>query len=212
MPNWIIASYYTINTGYEKEVEKLKESLRKLNLPYYIQPIKSQGSWVKNVHYHDQFILETMDLYPDKAIVSLDADVLVYKYPIYFDVLEESDNDLSIHLHYWKTRPVDQQWELQCGVMFFQNNWKARQFINACIARHKKNPQDRQQKNYKAVWEYWTKNRLIKWINLPPQYCKIFDLMRGVQDPIIEQFQASRRFRMEVDRMHRRKLIGCTEV
>jgi hypothetical protein len=35
----------------------------------------------------------------------------------------------------------------------------------------------------------------LKVVNLPAEYCTIFDLMVDVPDPIIEQFQASRKFK-----------------
>lgn len=207
MKKWIVSSYYTKGTGYENEIQNLISSLAKFKIHSHIEAIDSQGSWIKNVHYNHKVILDAMDLYPDRAIVSLDADAVVHKYPELFDHL---DCDFGAHMHFWGQRPIGRQFELQCSTMYFANNGKTRAFLRECQKRHKIHPQDSQQPNMQEVLRAWDKK--IKFKNLPAQYCKIFDLMREVKDPVIEQFQASRRFKHRVNAMHMPKVLTTQNI
>ena len=190
--NWIVVSYYTIGTGYEKEVEFLRESLIKFQITHHIEGIKTRGSWVKNVHYNNELILKAFDMYPGKAIVSLDADAQVERYPALFDTI---DCDFGAHLHTWKNGRE----ELLCSTMYWQGNDRTKAFLRDALKRHVSYPQETQQPGMFATLKKWGKK--IRFQSLPPQYARIFDLMEGVKFPVINQYQASRRFRKEVNRM-----------
>ena len=190
-----IVTYYTLGTPYEKEIENLIDSIKRFNLPYHIFEVPSRGSWIKNVQINEEIILEAMDIYPDRAIVSLDADAVIQRYPALFETL---DCDFAAHYHIW---PKGNRKELFCSTMYFKNCSDTRIFLLDCLKRYRENPTTRQQPNMMAVFEgryrtsvpSWRKR--LKFTNLPPQYCKIFDLMGEIKYPVIEQFQASRRFK-----------------
>lgn len=190
---YVIVSYFTIGTPYEQEVENLHESLHRFNLPHIILSVPSRGSWIKNVQINEEIILQAMEVYPDKAIVSLDADSVVQRYPALFETL---DCEFAAHYHIW---PKGNRKELFCSAMYFQNCSHSRMFLLDCIKRYKEHPSTRQQPNMMAVlegrWGNITWGKMLKFTNLPPQYCKIFDLMGEIKYPVIEQFQASRRFK-----------------
>jgi hypothetical protein len=201
---WIIISYYTVGTGYEVEIEKLRQSLIKFELPHHIEGIKSRGSWIKNVHYNNELILKAFDMFPDKAIVSLDADAVVERYPALFDTL---DCDFAAHMHTWKSGRV----ELLCSTMYWQGNRKTRKFLAEVIERHKVYPQETQQPGMLRTLKSWGIQR-IKFVSLPPQYARIFDLMESVKYPVINQYQASRRFRKAVNRAGMPKQITTRDL
>ena len=193
---YVIVSYYTKDTPYEKEVENLHESLHRFNLPHIILSVPSRGSWIKNVQINEEIILDAMEVYPDKAIASLDADSVVQRYPALFETL---DCDFAAHYHVW---PKGNRKELFCSTMYFKNCSDTRIFLLDCLKRYREFPSTRQQPNMMAVFEgrthqgsvpSWRKR--LRFVNLPPQYCKIFDLMGDIKFPVIEQFQASRRFK-----------------
>ena len=201
--NWIIVSYYTVGTGYEKEIENLKRSLNLFELPHHIEGIKSQGSWIKNVHYNNELILKAFDMFPDKAIVSLDADAVIERYPALFDTL---DCDFAAHMHTWKSGRI----ELLCSTMYWQGNATTRAFLAGVIERHRQYPGETQQPGMLATLKAW-ENR-IKFVTLPPQYARIFDLMESTKYPVINQYQASRRFRKEVNRAGAPKQITTRDI
>jgi len=200
---WIVISYYTVGTGYETEIEKLRRSLNLFQLPHYIEGIKSRGSWVENVHYNNELILKAFDMFPDKAIVSLDADAVVERYPALFDTL---DCDFAAHMHTWKSGRV----ELLCSTMYWQGNETTRAFLRDVITRHKSYPRETQQPGMLATLKQWGDR--IKYQSLPPQYARIFDLMESVKFPVINQYQASRRFRKEVNRAGMPKQITTRDI
>ncbi len=195
---YMIVSYFTKNTPYEKEIENLINSLERFSLPYSIFPVPSRGSWIKNVQINEEIILMAMGMFPDKAIVSLDADSVVQRFPALFGSL---DCDFAAHYHIW---PRGNRKELFCSTMYFRNCDLTKEFLRDCLNRYKEVPTTRQQPNMMAVFDgigvqrtqHWRKR--LKFTNLPPQYCKIFDLMGDIKFPVIEQFQASRRFKNQV--------------
>lgn len=201
--NWIVISYYTVGTGYEIEVENLRASLNKFQIEHYIEGIKSRGSWVKNVHYNNELILKAFDMYPGRAIVSLDADAVVERYPALFDTL---DCDFAAHLHKWNSGRE----ELFCSTMYWQGNNTTRSFLKETLVRHVQYPRETQQPGMFATLKKWGKS--IRFTSLPPQYARIFDLMSGVKFPVINQYQASRRFRKEVNKMHVPKQITTRDI
>jgi len=200
---WIVISYYTVGTGYEAEIENLKRSLNLFQLPHHIEGIKSRGSWIANVHYNNELILKAFDMFPDKAIVSIDADAVIERYPALFDTL---DCDFAAHFHRWK----NSREELLCSTMYWQGNDTTRAFLAEVINRHKLYSQETQQPGMLATLRAW--GGRIKFQSLPPQYARIFDLMESVKFPVINQYQASRRFRKEVNRAGMPKQITTRDI
>jgi len=176
----LIVSYYTKNTGYEKEAKRLEESIKKFGLEYDIEEIESLGDWQKNTHYKATFIRKMMDRHPNRDLLWLDVDAVVHRYPILFD---DIDTDLAIHYKDGK--------ELLSGTLYFSNNERIKKLVDAWIEENKKNPDIWEQKNLATTLKNWNGKVEI----LPPTYCQIFDLMMNAGEPIIEHFQASRRYK-----------------
>ena len=183
--SYIVVAYYTENSGYAEEMKNLEASLNTHHLPRDIVAITDQGNWQKNTHYKPYFIKQMLIKHFPKDILYLDADARVQQYPTLFDSFKA---DMGIF--YWE-RNRD---ELISSTLYFANNAKAMEIVERWITCCFENP---------ALWDQKVLDYVIKNSNdlelnvqkLPPTYCQIFDLMRHEGQPVIEQFQASRRFK-----------------
>jgi hypothetical protein len=170
-------SYYTPN--YQKQADRLRESLNGLGLPYTIEAIDNLGSWDKNTHYKPEFILK--HLIGTDAVIWTDADSVVRENPILFDSI-----DCDIAFHRFKGK------ELLSGTVYFKNTVATISLLLSWIEINKENPEIFDQKNLDKAISYIEN---LKIYALPPEYVWIFDLSRdyyGGRKPVIEHFQASR--------------------
>jgi hypothetical protein len=170
----MIVCYYTDDDLYSKIVRNLIKDLTNLKLNCYFEKINRIGDWNESAKYRPEFLLRMLDKFKS-PLVSLDADARVYSNPILFENITTS---LAMHKYgnyvwaagtlYLKPIPkvVDilEQWKLACTV----SSKRSGLILDSIL------------KNYKDI------------TNLPPTYCKIFDLMCEVKEPVIEHFQASR--------------------
>lgn len=187
--NFRIVSYYTRDTRYELEAKKLMESLEKLGLPFEVEVIDSLGSWQKNTQYKAVFIRKMMDKH-DEDIVFLDADCVVRKHPELFETIAEK-GEIDFAVHYFMGK------QLASGTMYFANCPIVAALVDSWIEANEQNPNAFDQKTLQDLLKSgWDNLRVLV---LPPEYCKIFDLMADVKDPVIEHFQASRRCKEEVN-------------
>lgn len=194
---YIIVSYYTKDTPYKAQAMRLAVSLERFNLPWHIEEVPNLGSWQRNTHYKATFI-KTMLLkfFTRPAVVFVDADAEIKRYPELFDKL---DCDLGVCYRDYALFPCHsrkQGKELLSGTMFIANNKRMWDFIEAWITINDETKRW-EQLNLEEALNSWRKNLRIK--EMPPEYCKIFDLMRGVEDPVIVQHQASRKYKRLVN-------------
>lgn len=186
MSRFVVVSFYTKENGYDKLAERLIDSLREFNIECHVDAIDDLGSWIRNAQYTHEFLRRMLDRYPEKSIVWTDADSVLRQYPELFNIL---DCDLAAYRHEWRSGRI----ELLCGTMYFANNDSMKGFLDDCIKMDKQFPDRRGAVNLAETLKMWIDK--IRFQDLPAQYCKIFDLMRNVPDPVFEHFQASRRFR-----------------
>jgi hypothetical protein len=184
--NFIVTSFYTVNTGYEKEVVHLIESLIRFKVEYDISGIQSLGSWDLNTKYKATHLKNMLEKYPGVAVVWLDADAVLHSYPLLFETIKE---DLAVHYLQYQSRPP----ELLTGTMVLQNNDRVRQLLNVWIKGCELDARWEQ----KILQEIVNKKVIptLTLSKLPPQYCKIFDHPNEVLNPVIEHFQYSRKVR-----------------
>lgn len=194
--NFIVVSFYTKETGYEREATKLIEMLKRYGLDWHIEPIRNLGSWQANTYYKAEFLKKTMGRYPNQDIVWLDVDSVLHKYPVLFDTI---DADLGVHFIDWERYGRGRSSELDSAVMFIKNNDKMCYLIEAWIEENQRmiSSGSWEQRN---LQEILTRHTEINIVNLPAEYCKIFDLMALVKNPVIEQMQVSRKYRAEVNK------------
>ena len=118
-------SYYTPN--YKEQVDRLRNSLNELQLPYCIEDIPNLGSWDKNTHHKPEFILK--HLMNSDAVVWTDADSVVRENPILFESL-----DCDVAFHRFKGK------ELLSGTVYFKNSSKTIALILKWMEINKKKP------------------------------------------------------------------------
>jgi len=191
----LIISYYTKNTGYEREIARLRKSVRRFGLEYEFVGIESRGSWMANTSYKAEFILKMMNFHPGRDLLFLDADSELVQYPELFD---DFDAEFAVHQFDWSNFPKRRSnaKELSSAVIYLKDCKKARDILKHWIARNEamRGASVWEQKNLQWVIE--NKGYVIQ--HLPASYCQIFDSMASVGEPVIEQHQASRRLRGEV--------------
>ncbi len=187
----IFISHFTENTPYQKEVLNLQRSLKKFNLDYHIEEIKSLGSWRANSNWCAWQVQAMLKRYPNKNILRVDCDAIIQQYPSLF--LEE-DFNADIAAVIWKNSKMRPGGEFLGGTMFFANNKKVRWIVDGWVEDCKSFPDQRNGDMLcNLIQSYRDKLNFQK---LPLSYCCIFDLMKSEVDvPVIEHFQASRRFK-----------------
>lgn len=177
-----VVSYYTTGTPYEDEVKNLQRSLRAFGLPSAIIGVPSRGSWTANTQIKPEVMLKVMDAI-DGPILWVDADAMFLGYP---SLLVDLDAMCDVAVHY------RQGHELLAGTIYMANNERSRSLLVAWIEACHNDPGTMDQ----VILEDVIRTSEAKVFNLPPTYTAIFDLMPEAGEfPIIEHYQASRRFK-----------------
>ena len=181
--SFIVVAYYTKNTGYEEEVKHLVASLDNHKLKRDISGIESQGDWQANTHFKPYFIKQMLTKHFPSNLLYLDADARVEQHP---KLLDSASYDIGVHYKDNK--------ELLGSMLYLRNNGKIFELIERWITCCFAQPQIWDQKILQyVIQESEDLNLIIE--HLPATYCQIFDLMRSAGEPVIQQFQASRRFK-----------------
>ena len=182
----IIASCYT--PEYKELADRLRESCKELKLTSLIREKECQGSWLKNTKLKPRYILDLMVLNPDFDFVWVDADAVIRKDPVLFEDIAE---DIGVY-HKEDTK------ELLTGTIFFKNNRNTLRFLLEWDRQCRIMEDKTSQKAFEHL--IWHAGKLqgfkgsIRY--LPVEYCCIFDVKERAEcDPVIEHFQASRKWR-----------------
>jgi hypothetical protein len=179
----IIISFYT--PEYADLAERMRRSANFFGLETDIVSVEKKGSWVETMYTRAQFILDMLDKH-GRDVVWLDSDAVIHKYPELFD---DFKGDFGVH---YATFPWREEEELLGGTMYFANTHKARELIEIWLRLNKELPRQ-------ELTQWILQQAVQQWdgtlVRLPPTYTQIFDLMADRGDPVIEHFQASRKFR-----------------
>jgi hypothetical protein len=197
---WQVISFYTKNTGYEKEIENLENSLKALKIPHHFFGFPETGSWRGNLNYKSQCILKAMDMFPDKDIVFLDSDAVVQRDPTLFDELSKSRAyDLSAHFFQYSQRSGGAL-ELLSGTLWIANNETSRKLMQKWHAIGIVRDDVKHQQCLKLAIAALEKDGIKIRVNRHPfAYTCIFDYPLAKQCvPVIMHYQASRRLRKKV--------------
>ncbi len=181
----LFISFYTKNTGYEKEVKNLITSLEKFNLKHEVVGVNSKGNWLNNCHYKTTFIKQMLEKYKgqEDKIIWLDSDAIIRKQPILFETIKE-----DIGVHYLKKGKEN---ILLSGTIFINNNNRTRELFNLWEQKCKQSPNRFAQR----ILHSFIDTTNVSIYKLPVEYVKIFDFGDKNIEPVIEHFQASRRFK-----------------
>ena len=177
----LFVSFYT--PTYEKEAAGLRDSLDAFGLDHSLVAVPSRGNWIKNCAFKPAFLLRMMGARPGRALVWIDADGRIKKYPVIFESL---DCDFAAH---WRNGE-----ELLSGTMYFAPTIAARMLLEKWQVRMQLHPDVWDQKALAEIVD--VKPDWLRVARLPPEYTAIFDA--GMVQPGTEtilHMQASRRLR-----------------
>lgn len=184
----IYCCFYTAGTFYEKEAERLIETLRRHNLEHYAEPITDLGSWRANTGFTASFLLSLLDRFPHRPVVYLDADAFVWSYPALFDTLPETGADIAAHYR-------GTEGELLNGTLWLSGSRGCRLICETYRDKVKagRNAHNEQRCLQEAITELCPDFATV--YKLPPSYAWIHDIMANDlngEEPVIEHLQASR--------------------
>jgi hypothetical protein len=187
----IIIAYYTLGTSYEAEIDKLKQSLLQHNLEFDIEGLPNLGTWDANTKYKPNFILRMLRKHR-RPVFYLDADSIMCKYPHEFFSIDP-ETDFGCCYFHWHGRKR----ELSSAVLYFSGSEISKQILFRWLEKCRDVPKIFDQYLLQDVIENWPPHT-AKFYTFPEEYDVIFDLHKGVRDPVIKQMQASRRLKTEV--------------
>jgi len=141
---YIVISYYTKNTPYETEVERLIESLKRFNIEYDIIGIDNLGDWQKNTMYKATFILSMIRKYAPRPIVWLDVDAILKDKPIFLDMID-ADAAFYYRTDGGRVPRIPEDCELISAAMYFEPNEYTEMLLKMWIEENKKNERDLEQ-------------------------------------------------------------------
>lgn len=207
---FIAVGYYTNDDLYKNEWEKLKKDLKKWKVSYHFEEIESRGSWQKNTQYKPKFILDKLKQYPNTPLLYLDVDSRVVREPCLFKKLSKEVCDIAVHYIDWSLykKEVKNSKILDSAVVYLSGTSKSFEIVQKWIECCKKYLHKWDQKCLQEVIDInYSKIRLF---NLPAEYCCIYDRMLEVDEPVIKQYQASRRAKTKgVNKRQGIFIAGC---
>ncbi len=185
----LVVAYYTVNTPYESEVENLRRSLVGLPLAAEITGVPNLGSWQANTQYKAVFLRDMLFRHGDRRLLYVDADAMFRQYPSLLD-----DIECDVAVHFMSDFPLS-------GTIYLEPTGATAALLEGWIAANRKFPNRWDQVNLGAVIEERRARSGLRVVDLPVEYTFIFDLARRAHPnarPVIEHFQASRRFKARV--------------
>ena len=195
MNSWILTSFFTAKTGYEKLAPKFKQSAVNAGIKeMIIDAVPNQKDWHRNTRLKARLIQKHLSVFIGiyDAVVFVDIDARFHSYPFLFDQLLDTGFDFAAHFRNWRHARD----ELLSGTLFFRINKRTRDLVADWIELNRQNPTIWEQKNLQRAFK---RAPTLKHANLPIEYCTIFDdSNRSKIEPVIEHFQASRKLRYEV--------------
>jgi hypothetical protein len=187
----LVVAYYTIDTPYEAEVENLRRSLAGMPLAAEIAAVPNLRAWQANTQYKAEFLRDMLARHGDRhRLLYVDADAVFRQYPSLLD-----DIECDIAVHFMPRGPLS-------GTIYLEPTPAAEALVHAWIAANRAHPDRWDQVNLGAVIRERRTRGDLRVVELPVEYTFIFDLARRDHPdarPVIEHFQASRRFKSRVN-------------
>ncbi len=191
----MIVGYYTINTPYEEEAQGLIGSCKKLGLNHDIIGVKSLGDWQSNTRFKAKFMLDMLNKHPNMRLLYVDCDAEIHSLP---NLFINYSADIAVRFQDFNYRKN----ECLSGTIYMENNLRTRKLCELWFNSNRDGSQrGLEQWNLGSIIETMTKKDGLIFKNLPPEYTFIFDIMKKIYPnakPVIEHYQASRRFRNKI--------------
>lgn len=183
MSDFIIVAYYTRDTLYERASRKFIVSLKKFGIPYYVEEIENLGDWNKNTGYKPTFLKEMLCKHHPLNIVYVDCDAEFLRYPDLFDTLKCNVGVYVFDRSCYKKSAHG--FEVLSGTIFLKNCPRVYKKVEQWEKECKENP---------LTWDQKLLEKVLNgdFYTLPGEYCKIFDRMDHIKNPVILHHQLSR--------------------
>ena len=181
-----IISYYTKETAYEEQVQRLIASCEKFNLSYSIDGIPNLGTWERNCCYKPKYILQKLtDL--RKPVLWLDADAEIAVKPTIF---EDFSPDVALHIA--KHLPDDHPSKMTSGTIYLNHTLDAHNILKEwdkeCETLLQSDPE---------IWDQIALRNVILKSQadvhpLSKSYYMVYDKWKEGEEVFIYHYQASR--------------------
>jgi hypothetical protein len=197
----LFVSFYT--PLYAEEAKGLIASLREQGAAFDVVALPSAGSWQANCAMKPAFISEMVRKHR-VPVVWVDADARLLRSPDFLLGLDPQRTDFAAHwANIWRNGP-----ELLSGTTWWGTSHRALNLLAMWEEIQRRSPEKWDQKCLQTAVEYCQRGAEVmvngktldlprgkQLVELPAEYCKIFDLMAECKNPVIEHHQASRRFK-----------------
>jgi len=190
MKPYIVVAYFTMGTLYEARAKILEQSLLRWKVPHHIAGIPNLGSWQKNTSYKPTFLKKMVRDFGPLNIVYVDVDAEFQRYPDLFDTLATTMvHDVAVYVFDRSCyRRSPKGTEVLSGTIFFRSTVGVDRILDKWELACQANVNKWDQKHLESVLDG-------NFDLLPGEYCKIFDRMDEITDPVIVHYQASREVR-----------------
>ncbi len=200
--NWTLACFYSKGTPYEKVAyEYLIPSAAKFGLSVKAIEAPNYKNWNRNVAEKPRIILELLEgLSPNDALVFLDADATIEKFPDLFNTLKP-EVDLAFHRlswNLWYGYSCGTQ-ELLTGTMFLRSNDRVKDLCKEWYIQALESDDWEQ----KVLQNIISKYKNLGTEQLPLEYCFMKTRPGGkppliTVEPVILHHQLSRTLKNEI--------------
>ena len=193
----VVVSYYTVGTPYEGEVKKLVASCHQFGLEHKVEGVESFGSWELNCAYKPFFIYKMVSEL-QRPVLWVDADGVFLRQPSFIEAFQ-SDLAVRINAGCSDNHPS----KVITSTIFVNTSGEAALLLKAWMQESSRQILDQNRKE-----EFWDQIALRDALKLPTHrakvkalpnsYARIFDHPEDLiyfQHPVIEHYQASRRFK-----------------
>lgn len=183
-----VVAFYTKDTPYANIIKRLKSSLIKYGVDFYIKGYPSLQSWEENCGIKPTFIKHCLEKF-DSDIFYVDADAEFIKPPNFMEF--KGTVDPKFVFIKWDT-PSKSWYELLSGSIYLPNNEQSIKIVNRWVEEQKVYPQRWDQLTLQAILPSILDNINI----LEYKWCYVLPHMKDFNiEPIIIHHQASREFK-----------------
>lgn len=175
-----IVGFYTRDTFYEQEAQRLMKSISKFSLRSELKVIDDQGTWLKNTGLKASILLNLRKEI-EGSMLYVDVDAYLHKNP--WPLLENSKFDIGCH--------ITAAGELLSGTILLADNQRVITLLERWSSLCKRFPETWDQKLlHRAIEE----SPEIHFEELDESFCYIFDSKSKLPEEsiVIEHLQASR--------------------
>lgn len=196
----VVCGYYTRGTRYKQEAETMARSAVAFGLDVSLVDVENLGDWKANTDQKPTAISFALDGHmPGTPIAFVDADARFRSYPALFDTFAQGDSELGLSFFDWDAFPNDPRSgrELSSAVMLLKDTISVSALLETWIRSVARSGEVWEQRVLQEILANYT-GPTLKTMELPMRYNQIYDSMSSLGYPVIEQMQASRRFKLEV--------------